>query len=60
MIDIELILGTGSDTERRLVKLPGVPRIGEVLFDNAGHLQVGVVYAVYWMSDSDSVQVRAR
>jgi hypothetical protein len=57
-LTIELIVGRGVDQRRIEIRLPGVPRIGDTVFDHGGDEEFGTVYAVNWLAGADHVQVR--
>lgn len=57
---IELIVGRGVDQWRIEIQLPGVPRLGDTVFDRDGEEELGSVYAVNWLADADHVQVRVQ
>lgn len=57
---IELIVGRGVDQRRIEIRLPGVPRVGDSVYDRDGDEQLGTVYAVNWYADADFVQVRVQ
>jgi hypothetical protein len=57
-LTIELIVGRGVDQRRIEIQLPGVPRLGDTVYDRDGDEELGTVYAVDWLADADHVQVR--
>jgi hypothetical protein len=60
MTSIELIVGIGVDQRRIEIRLPGVPSIGDFVYDRGGDVELGTVYAVLWHADAEHVQVRVK
>jgi hypothetical protein len=57
-LTIELIVGRGIDQRRIEIQLPGVPHLGDTVYDRDGDEELGTVYAVDWLADAYRVQVR--